>query len=521
MVFRVAFKVAVLMVKRPVWWDFLGIKEDGKSSGFPSVDLVLRHLGRKSKSISSRDSYCYVIWSLCSKLKMNPEELVLRARENPSGVADSVQRIADERNNAGSVRYANNIIHIMKTFFKVNKVELDFHGYFQSARSRRRREYIPSLQEALKMADVAGSLRDRLIILLLIYTGLRNSTLRALVYNEAYPDPFLNEYTVKREMERNEECLVVLVHEVMKQRVPNACKNRIFYYTFIPPKVTDCLRLYLRELGEKFGPITDDQPIFFTQNRRIPLSQRLKTPVSTRELEEIVKKLAKRAGIKNWKDVHPHCLRKTNEGFLRNQPDEVRLDNKEREFFFGHKLPGSQDPYFDKMKIEEMRAKYAKMLFEPMASLQREERVVSEDELPGFLKDGWHFEATLPSGRAVVSRKVRKPEIVDIQNHTGASSTTLDKEKVQTKPQLLEPAESTAFSQQADPETKIEQSKVFLTEKEKEFEKKLDLPKAQDQSSPKNSPPLTGNSETKETKNLPKSTRFGQTDLTDFTAGKT
>src|SRR5208337_1805112 len=95
-------------------------------------------------------------------------------------------------------------------------------------------------------------------------------------------------YTIEKEMERNEECLILIVHEVMKQRIPNACKNRIFYYTFIPPEVTDCLRLYLRELAEKYRPIADDQPIFITRNRKIPLSQRYKTPISPRELEEIV-----------------------------------------------------------------------------------------------------------------------------------------------------------------------------------------------------------------------------------------
>jgi len=255
------------------------------------------------------------------------------------------------------------------------------------------------------MASVAGSLRDHLIILFLTYTGLRNSTLRALVFNESYPDPLLQEHTIKKELERGEECLIIIIHEVMKKRIPNACKNRTFYYTFIPPKVTECLRLYLREKKEKYGHISDNQPIFHTKNRRIPLRERLKTPISSRDLQEIVKKLAKRAGIKNWKYVYPHCLRKTYEGFLRNQLDDVRLDIKEREFLFGHILPGSQDTYFDKTKIEELRPKYANMIFEPIAGVEKEERVICEDELPTFLQQGWHYEATLPSGKIVVSRK--------------------------------------------------------------------------------------------------------------------
>lgn len=422
----IAFKGMFLMVGKPVWWRFLRINDDGWSSEFQSVDLLLKHLGRKSRSVASRNQYCYVLWKICSSREVRkemgdgigPEELILRARQDADAVAGAIQDFADNYNDMGSIRSANNVIHLVKTFFRVNKVDLDLHGYFQPARSRKRSEHIPSLQEALRMADVAGSLRDRLIILFLIYTGLRNSTLRALVYNESYPDPLLQEHTIKKELERGQECLIIIVHEVMKQRISNACKNRVFYYTFIPPKVTECLRLHLREVEDKYGPISDDQPIFNTEDRRIPLRERLKTHISNRQLQGIVKELAKRAGIKNWKYVYPQCLRKTYESFLRNQPDDVRLDVKEREFFFGHTLPGSQDTYFDKTKIDQMRKKYAKMIFEPIKGVETEERVIGEDELQKFLQQRWHFVANLPSGKVVVSRKVVRKQPTEVKTAT-------------------------------------------------------------------------------------------------------
>jgi integrase len=449
---------------------------------------------------------------------MDPDMLVSKSRENPEAISRAIQKIYDEYNNVGSTQYASSIFHFAMTFFKLSKVELDLHCSHSTGK-RRRQEYIPTLLEALRMAEVAGSLRNRLIILLLTYAGLRNSTLRALVYNEAYPEPLYQDHTIKREMERKEKCLIIIVHEIMKQHVSNACKNKRFYFTFLPPKVTECFLLYLYEM-EKYGCLPDSRPIFTTENRRISLAERLKTTISMRELEVIVKMAAKRAGIRNWLFVYPHCLRKTYESFLRNQPDDVRLDIKEREFFFGHKLPGSQDTYFDKTKIEEMRAKYAKMLYEPTASLETEERVVLEDDLEGFLKDGWHFEATLPSGRAVVSRKVRKPEPANTERHIESSNTTTDNEKVQTKLGL--PAEpSTAISQHVKPETNKEPDKVSVTENKNCSEEKLDSPKAQDQSCLGNSPRLTGDPEAKEVKDLPKSRRLGQTDLTDFTARKT
>jgi len=454
------------------WWEFLRIGADGWSSGFQSVARLLEHLKRKGGSPASREVYCYHLWVNClwvtlglkdpkfdleklvknSKKKwpeiaeklrhdlIDPDRLILMAKEKPEVVAGLIQKLADTYFDLGSICYANHIIAVTKTFFEVNKIELELKGHTKHTRSsRRRQEYIPSLGEALKMADVAGSLRDRLINLFLIYTGLRNSTLRALVYNEAYPDPLLQEYTIKKQLDRGEKYLAIVVDEVMKKRVPNACKNNIPYYTFIPPKVTECLQLYLRELERKYGALRDDQPIFHTENRQISLNERLRTCISARELQHIVKSAAKRAGIRNWKYVYPHCLRKTYDSFLRNQPDTVRLDIQDRQFVFGHTLPGSQDMYYDKTKIEEMRAKYSKMVFEPVV-IETEERVVSDDELPTCFQQGWRFVAALQSGKVVVSRQVSaKPEDTKTASSTQAADSSIQKEGTQT---CLKPPES-------------------------------------------------------------------------------
>jgi len=39
------------------------------------------------------------------------------------------------------------------------------------------------------------------------------------------------------------------------------------------------------------------------------------------------------------------------------------MDVKVQEFFMGHVLPGSQDPYFDRSKVERMRIQYSKLRF--------------------------------------------------------------------------------------------------------------------------------------------------------------
>ncbi|MCS7115217.1 MAG: hypothetical protein RMJ15_08535, partial [Nitrososphaerota archaeon] len=174
------------------------------------------------------------------------------------------------------------------------------------------------------------------------------------------------------------------------------------YVTFIPPIVTELSRLYLRELERRYGHLQsdqmergsellrDDQPIFHTENRRLPLAIRLMTHISDRELENIVKIAARRAGLEHWRHVYPHCLRKTFEIFLRNQPEDARLDIKECEYLFGHKLPGVQEEYFPKM-IEELREKYARLNFELGVRIKKEERLVSEAELPAFFAARMEF----------------------------------------------------------------------------------------------------------------------------------
>ncbi|MFQ5711658.1 MAG: hypothetical protein ACE5GD_07760 [Candidatus Geothermarchaeales archaeon] len=64
-------------------------------------------------------------------------------------------------------------------------------------------------------------------------------------------------------------------------------------------------------------------------------------------------------------------MRPAYETALRNP----RLDPKDQEFLMGHILPGSQDPYYDKSKIEELRSKYASVNFFPTVTVSVQEEI--------------------------------------------------------------------------------------------------------------------------------------------------
>lgn len=264
-----------------------------------------------------------------------------------------------------SPRTANTVLFMLKTFFKVNGFKggqkLEVEGFHQSARERTKPEYIPTLEEARRMANVAGSLRNRAIIFFMLSTGLRNGTIRALLYGD-----------VKDELEKGQPNILIKVYKNMKKIVFSACKGNIEYSVFTSDEATDALKLYLSN-RRRFGEIQDGEILFCSEHNRLLRKERANKPLTARELQIIVKNAARKAGIKEWKNVVPHGLRKTFESVLRSQfADGGRLDLKTQEYFMGHILRGSMDTYFDKTKNDELRKEYAKLIFKPQEELKIE-----------------------------------------------------------------------------------------------------------------------------------------------------
>ncbi|MEM2522792.1 MAG: tyrosine-type recombinase/integrase [Candidatus Bathyarchaeia archaeon] len=331
------------------------LKVSGWRSEYTSVNALLKHLWRKSRSEASRRAYLRQVYLFCCATGFTPDELIALPKEKIEIlVQDYVDYYNDGRH---SIRYVNNILHLLKGFFKANGFRranaLELESHYMPSRYRKRPEYIPKKHEIYAMADSACSLRDRAIILTLYSSGLRNATLRAVLYRD-----------VEDELKRGIDNVMIPVYPEMKLIDPNACKNNIPYYTFICEEATQALRLYLREREEKYGKIAPNEPLFASDYNQIPKDQRSSKIMSARQLQKIVKLAAKRARIPQWRYVTPHSLRKAFETVLHSELiDGGRLDPKIQEFFMGHILPGTQDTYFNKMDVEYLRAEYAKLNF--------------------------------------------------------------------------------------------------------------------------------------------------------------
>jgi len=329
------------------------LRVDGWKSRYLSVNNLLLHLARKSKSEGTRRVYLWHLYKFCCFTGKTPAQLVRMRRLDVERI---VQRYADSFNDR-SRNYSNLAIAALKAFFAVNGFKrnkaLELETYYQPPRLRITQEYVPTKAEVYRMADSACSLRDRAIILMLYSSGLRNSTLRALRVKD-----------VKKELLAGGEIIMIPIYPEMKQIDPGACKGNIPYYTFLCDEGTRALRLYLEDRKERFGSISDDEPVFCTEYNQLPKEERRRRIITSRELQIIVKQAAKRAGIPQWQLVHPHALRKSYEKILRSQLiDGSNADVKTQEFLMGHILPGSQDNYYDYSKIEEMRVLYSNLRF--------------------------------------------------------------------------------------------------------------------------------------------------------------
>ena len=339
------------MDRQPTHNKFLAV--EGWNSDYRSVNNLLLYLMRKTKSEGSKKLYLWHLYKFCRYTGKKPNALITLRRDRVENV---VQEYADSLMNA-SPRYSNLAVAILRAFFFVNGFRraraLEIETYHAPKRFRIRPECVPTKSEIYAMADSACSLRDRVMILTLYSTGLRNSTLRAIRFRD-----------IEEELNKDNSNIMIPVYEKMKEVDPSACKGGIPYYTFTCDEATQALGIYLKEREENFGNIEGAEPLFCSEYNQICKTDRKKKPITPRQLQIIVKSAAKRSGMSKWQHVYPHCLRKSFETVLHTQLiDGSNMDVKVQEFLMGHILPGSQDTYFDSSKVEKMRILYSKLRF--------------------------------------------------------------------------------------------------------------------------------------------------------------
>jgi integrase len=244
------------------------------------------------------------------------------------------------------------------------------------------------------MATASESLRNRALILVAWSSGVRVSTLCALNYGDIANDLIAGCASVR-----------IPIYPDMKRRLPDACKGNIPYYTYICREAVEALRTYLQDRVEKYGPLGSESPLFHAEWTLWDRKERSDKRLGRRTVAKVIRRAAKLAGISQWTYITPHTLRKAFESVLRNPTvDGGRMDKGTQEFLFGHILPGSQDAYYDKDKMDFHRNEYEKLSFFDSPITRSADRLIESNELEKHLNEGWAFIAQLDNKKIIIRR---------------------------------------------------------------------------------------------------------------------
>jgi len=338
--------------------EVLRLSPDWSSSEYVSVSRWIRRLLRRG-SRSTLLSYFKLLAWFVEYAGVSPDEFVrLPKRE----VERLVQDFCDDYCVRGRRAMAANAMKALRSFLKANGFRLDELDLDGDYRWMRRPEYVPTKDEVYRMAAVAG-LKWRAIILCLFQSGLRNSALRALTYG-----------MLKNQIESDVVPIKVHVTEELRKIVPDACKEGVEYWTFFGREACEALRQYIAYRKEVQGGIEDDELLFPSDSRRVPRELRGRVPMDKWSLTRQLKRIARKAGIKQWRYLRAHSLRKTFRAVLdAGYVDGGQMAEDDKEYLMGHKLPGSKAPYHN-ANVDVLAERYMRLNWAPGgAGMSREQ----------------------------------------------------------------------------------------------------------------------------------------------------
>jgi len=276
----------------------------------------LRTLYKFSKYCGKKPSEL-VVSALKERVAAQPEELVPANLE----VREASQKFVGEILNSGKHESARHARSCLTSFFRANGVSLHLDTI---PKVSKKIEVIPTKEQVYLMADYAGSLRDRAIILCMYQSGLGITPLKNLNYGH-----------VKEQIEKNKIPIRVQVtSEIATKILPVA------YYTFFGAEACEALDAYLRERksrikrmreqGKKVKGLTTSSPLFASEGRNVPFGGRM----AFSSIWRIVKNSAEKAGLEK-ESVWPSCLKKVFQAELDRSP----LDPDIKEYLMGHLVP--------------------------------------------------------------------------------------------------------------------------------------------------------------------------------------
>ena len=245
-----------------------------------------------------------------------------------------VQDFITELLSSGKRERARHVRTCLTSFFKANGISLELE---RIPRQTKKEEVILSKDQVYAMADYAGSLRNRAIILCMYQSGLGITALRNLDFGR-----------IKNQLENNR--IPIRMH--ITSRI-NKKASQVPFFAFFGAEACDALRAYVTERKRKtqkmtekradVRELTDNSPLFASEGKNVPFGDRM----AASSIWRVIKDSAERAGLQREK-TQPNSIRKAFETEL----NESILDLETKKHLMGNPVQGM------KYNIDNIERKY-------------------------------------------------------------------------------------------------------------------------------------------------------------------
>jgi len=394
-------------------------------------------------SIATADNYLRVLHRFCEEHKTTPKRILsMNDKDRYNMLSDHIDKLLSEKK---APSYVGIYYKVVKSWLAWNDKTLGKKIRIRDTSRRPTLENIPiPSQDMLRKVLNIANARERTAIAFIAFAGLRPEVLGTYKGTDGITLKDIPDLKVEgKEITFTQTPAMIRVPERLS-------KTGHRYFTFLGPEGCEYLSAYLQErmtLGENIGP---DSPVI---TRR---EYRSKDFITTTKVSSLIRKPMRRAGVSGppyfWRSYFAiGCMSAERKG----------LSESWKTFFMGHKgtmeavyttnkqLPSDKieemrkgyeaalqyletipkaskdesareiisflliDKGFSEEEIEKMelgeksKAELVEILKKgPKAEFKQNgnhvQKVISIQDLPRALDEGWEYKATLPDGRAIV-----------------------------------------------------------------------------------------------------------------------